>query len=67
MSVTKSNGYRRRTKTAPRRIISTRIMIQWNDNPKEQVSYHDMPSHIADAYDEWLALVEDEENAKNGL
>jgi|TARA_A100000172_G_C2982335_1_gene89823 hypothetical protein len=67
MSTTKTNGYRRRTDKAPRRIVSTRIMIQWNDKPKEEVSYHDMPNDLADQYDDWLALIEAEENAKNGL
>ena len=67
MSTTKTNGYRRRTDKAPRRIVSTRIMIQWNDNPKEEVSHHDMPEGVAESYDHWLTLIEDEENAKRGL
>ena len=46
MSVTKTNGYRGRTDQQPRRIVSTRIMIQWNDNPKEEVSHHDMPEGL---------------------
>ena len=67
MSVTKTNGYRGRTDQQPRRIVSTRIMIQWNDNPKEEVSHHDMPEGVAESYDHWLTLIEDEENAKSGL
>ena len=67
MSTTKTNGYRRRTDKAPRRIVSTRIMIQWNDSPKEEVSHHDMPEGVAESYDHWLTLIEDEENAKSGL
>ena len=67
MSVTKTNGYRGRTDQQPRRIVSTRIMIQWNDNPKEEVSHHDMPQGVAESYDHWLTLIEDQENAKRGL
>ena len=67
MSVTKTNGYRGRTDQQPRRIVSTRIMIQWNDSPKEEVSHHDMPEGVAESYDHWLTLIEDEENAKSGL
>lgn len=67
MSVTKTNGYRSRTDQQPRRIVSTRIMIQWNDSPKEEVSHHDMPEGVAESYDHWLTLIEDEENAKRGL
>jgi len=67
MSTTKTNGYRGRTDQQPRRIVSTRIMIQWNDSPKEEVSHHDMPEGVAESYDHWLTLIEDEENAKNGL
>ena len=67
MSVTKSNGYRGRTDQQPRRIVSTRIMIQWNHSPKEEVSHHDMPEGVAESYDHWLSLIEDEENKKRGL
>tara|TARA_Y100001937_G_scaffold42725_1_gene60482 strand:- start:521 stop:724 length:204 start_codon:yes stop_codon:yes gene_type:complete len=67
MSVIKTNGHRGRTDQQPRRIVSTRIMIQWNDSPKEEVSHHDMPEGVAESYDHWLTLIEDEENAKRGL
>ena len=67
MSVTKTNGYRGRTDQQPRRSVSTRIMIQWNDSPKEEVSHHDMPEGVAESYDHWLTLIEDQENAKRGL
>ena len=66
MSVT-INGSRSRTDQQPRRIVSTRILIQWNDSPKEEVSHHDMPEGVAESYDHWLTLIEDEENAKRGL
>jgi hypothetical protein len=42
-------------------------MIQWNDSTKEEVSHHDMPEGVAESYDHWLTLIEDEENAKRGL
>ena len=61
------NGNRNRTDQQPRRIVSTRILIQWNDSPKEEVSHHDMPEGVAESYDRWLAMIEDEENAKRGL
>ena len=66
MSVT-INGSRSRTDQQPRRIVSTRILIQWNDSPKEEVSHHDMPNDLAEQYDDWLAMIEAEENAKRGL
>ena len=65
MSV-KINGSRSRTDQQPRRIVSTRILIQWNDSPKEEVSHHDMPEGVAESFDRWLSLSEDEANAKLG-
>ena len=67
LTLTETSGYRKRDDVIPRRIVSTRIMIQWNDSPKESVSYHDMPNDLAEQYDDWLALIEAEENAKRGL
>ncbi len=63
----KDNGGRKRTDGTPRRIVSSRILIQWNDSPKEEVSYHSMPEGMAESYDRWLAMIEDEENKKVGL
>jgi hypothetical protein len=59
-------GKRKRTDGQPRRIISTRILLQWNDSPKEEICLHDMPEGVAESFDRWLSLIEDEENAKLG-
>ena len=63
----KVNGGRKRTDGTPRRITSSRILIQWNDSPKEETSFHDMPEDLRESFDRWLSLIEDQENAKNGL
>ena len=67
LTLTETHGYRKRDDVIPRRIVSTRILISWNDTTKEEVSHHDMPNDLADLYDEWLASIEDIENAKRGL
>ena len=46
----------------PRRIVSTKIMVEWSDNPKMEVLLHDMPDFVALPYDEWLSDIEREEN-----
>ena len=60
-------GERQRTDGIPRRIVSTRILLQWNDTPKEEISLHEMPQDLRESFDRWLSLIEDQENAKNGL
>ena len=67
LPLTETNGYRKRDDVIPRRIVSTRILISWNDTTKEEVSHHDMPNDLAEQYDDWLAMIEAEENAKRGL
>jgi Fe-S cluster assembly scaffold protein SufB len=62
-----NKGERKRTDGTPRRITSSRILIQWNDSPKEETSFHDMPEDLRESFDRWLSLIEDQENAKNGL
>ena len=62
-----NKGERMRTDGTPRRITSSRILIQWNDSPKEEICMHDMPHELAESFDRWLSLIEDQENAKNGL
>ena len=66
-TLTETYGNRKRQSKIPRRIVSTRIMLSWNDTTKETVSHHDMPNDLANLYDEWLAEIEDVENAKRGL
>lgn len=60
-------GERMRTDGTPRRITSSRILIQWNDSPKEETCFYDMPEELRESFDRWLSLIEDQENAKNGL
>mgnify|MGYP003113267502 CR=1 FL=1 len=60
-------GERQRTDGIPRRIVSTRILLQWNDTPKEEISLHEMPHEVAESFDRWLSMIEDEENKKVGL
>jgi hypothetical protein len=60
-------GERKRTDGTPRRIVSTRILLHWNDSPKEEICLHEMPHEVAESFDRWLSMIEDEENAKVGL
>ena len=62
-----NKGERMRTDGTPRRIVSTRILLQWNDTPKEEISLHEMPHEVAESFDRWLSMIEDEENKKVGL
>ena len=48
-----------------RRIVSTQILVEWSDNPKMEVLLHDMPTDLALQFDNWLADIEAEENAKD--
>jgi|TARA_B100001063_G_C16565904_1_gene453363 hypothetical protein len=49
-----------------KKIVSTVIKAEWNDNPKMEILFHEMPSDLQNAFDEWLTNIEKEENAKNG-
>ena len=49
-----------------RRIVSTKILVEWSDSPKMEVLLNDMPEFVAIAFDEWLDRIEAEENAKDG-
>ncbi len=46
-------------------IVSTKIFVEWNDNPKMELLMNDMPNELAELWDEWLSDIENEENAKN--
>ena len=35
LTLTETHGYRKRDDVIPRRIVSTRILISWNDTTKE--------------------------------
>ena len=60
-------GNRIRTNNQRREIVSSKIYIQWNDEPKMEVVMHEMSEGLAESFDRWLSMIEDEENAKLGL
>jgi hypothetical protein len=45
------------------RIISSEILVEWNDNPKMETLLNTMPSDLQQLYDEWLSDIENERNA----
>ena len=45
-----------------RYIVSYQLYVEWNDSPKLVRLNHDMPSHVANAIDEWFGDIETEEN-----
>lgn len=55
---------RKRIRTT-KRIVSTKILAEWNDSPRMEVLLHDMPNHLAIGFDAWLSDIEAEENAKD--
>jgi len=48
--------------TTDRHIVSYQLYVEWNDSPKLVRLNHDMPSHVANAIDEWFGDIETEEN-----
>ena len=44
------------------RIVSSKVLIEWNDNPKMETANHDMPDDLAQLFDEWLSSIEYERN-----
>ena len=44
-------------------IISSKVLIVWNDNPNMESVYLDMPDDLAQLFDEWLSTIEYERNA----
>ena len=44
------------------KIVSSKILIEWNDNPKMEVVLNDMPDGLRQDFDDWLATIEDERN-----
>ena len=45
------------------KIVSSKVLVEWNDNPKMVTSHHDMPDDLAQLFDEWLTGIENERNA----
>ncbi len=48
--------------TTPRHIVSYKILVEWSDNPELVELEYDMPNHVANAVDDWLVEIEEEEN-----
>ena len=44
-------------------IVSSKVFIEWNDNPKMETVNHDMKDDLAQLFDEWLSSIEYERNA----
>ena len=47
-------------------IVNTKILIEWNDSPKLVRLDNEMPSHLQEAFDEWLSGIEHERNCVEG-
>tara|TARA_R100000084_G_scaffold22580_1_gene8029 strand:+ start:617 stop:772 length:156 start_codon:yes stop_codon:yes gene_type:complete len=43
-------------------IVSSKVLIEWNDNPKMEVVLNDMPDNLRQHFDDWLATIEAERN-----
>jgi len=50
--------------TTDRHIVSYTILVEWSDSPRTVKLTHEMPSHVANAIDEWFGDIETEENAR---
>lgn len=42
-------------------IVSSKIMVEWSDNPKLVVLMDDMPEYVRQPFDEWLSEIEEGE------
>ena len=47
-------------------ITTTCIYVEWNDNPKMEVVMNEMPSDLAQAFDDWLSSIEKEQEVLIG-
>ena len=36
-----------------REIVSTMILVEWNDSPKMETLFHKMPSDLQQSFDDW--------------
>ena len=45
------------------RIVSFKVLVEWNDDPKMKTAHQDMPSDLLQLFDEWLVSMENERNA----
>jgi len=48
--------------TRPRHIVSYKILVEWSDNPKLVELENDMGGYLENTFNDWLCLIEDEEN-----
>ena len=48
--------------TKRKRIVSYKILVEWSDNPKLVELEDDMGGHLENTFNDWLCLIEDEEN-----
>tara|TARA_B100000073_G_C23596087_1_gene518423 strand:- start:537 stop:704 length:168 start_codon:yes stop_codon:yes gene_type:complete len=46
----------------PKTIVATQIKVEWSDSPKLVVLMDDMPEYVRQPFDEWLSVIEDQEN-----
>ena len=47
-------------------IINTKILVEWNDNPKLVNLDNEMPTDLQVLFDEWLSSIEHERNCVEG-
>jgi|TARA_R100001224_G_C4004019_1_gene143791 hypothetical protein len=48
------------------KIVASKILVEWDDNPKMEVVLHDMPSDLEQAFGAWLTEIEHERNQGEG-
>ena len=45
-----------------KRIVSTMILVEWNDSPKMETLFHEMPSDLQQSFNDWISDIEEEVN-----
>lgn len=43
-------------------ITATKILVEWNDKPKMEILFNEMPSDLEQSFDKWLKSIEHERN-----
>ena len=49
-------------KVMKHQITATKILVEWNDNPKMEILFNEMPSDLEQSFDKWLKSIEHERN-----
>lgn len=49
-------------KVMKHQITATKILVEWNDNPKMEILFNEMPSDLEQLYNKWLESIEHERN-----